>query len=362
MEAHDYDAALAGGGMEQDAAFGMPPPPAPHIAPQPALTPDMIAVLVAQQVQHAMQPAHTAIASMQHEMLAVQQQAAASAQAAAQAAAQPAPQMPPPPAAASSSRLKPVKPDAYNGRPENDVDTFLFSVNQYCLQQGETSEEAQIRYAGSMLRGAAATWWRGHISAHPLPATWDAFTTLMRSQFQPIDRVKLARDRIATLRQDRSVRDYTFKFRSLLLEIPGMSADEQLDRYVRGLKPAVRKEVEIKNPTTLDAANRIAEIQDANAYRVFGPSNNRPSYSNGPRRSYASAVRDTPVPMELGAMRARLPPRPKLAQPRPFQRNRDVLNNACFYCHKTGHRLNDCPERRRQPSPGLAPAFSVLMA
>jgi hypothetical protein len=326
------------------------------------MEPDQEAVLqlVQQQVQLALQPAQAHIevltqqlANAQMQAAQAEQSAAAAQQVAAQAAAAAAQAAHAAPAPAASNRLRPAQPDGFTGQPgSNSVDNFLHQVRQYCDLQGEANETAQVRYAASLLRGSAGTWWRAYTTRNASPTLWQEFSTLLRSQFQPLDRVKIARDRLATLRQVRSVREYTTQFRTLLLEIPDIAMSEIMDRYTRGLKEQVRKEVELRDPPTLEEANRIAERQDAISMRVHRTGHsNRPE----PRRSYATVVRDGAEPMQLDAVRTRPLPRPKMRQPqdRAMQRSKDMLANACFHCHRPGHRIADCPLRRQ--SQGLRP-------
>ena len=51
--------------------------------------------------------------------------------------------------------------------------------------------------------------------------------------------VRVARDRIATLRQLGSVQDFTQRFLELKVKIPSMTEEEAAAKYVRGLKPTI---------------------------------------------------------------------------------------------------------------------------
>ena len=121
--------------------------------------------------------------------------------------------------------------------------------------------------AGMALRKEAKVWY--HFARNPdspnRVTTWKEFTTQLRDNFCPIDPIKVARDRIADLRQVSSVRDYTSRFRQLTNIITNMSETEKLDRYVRGLKPRTRQEVDMKEPQTFIEAVKIAERIDFEA-------------------------------------------------------------------------------------------------
>ena len=313
-------------------------------------TPDQLRTYVAQLNQQNVQ-LQQQVATQQNDLhLAQQQLAAAQVQAAAQAQAAQAQ------AAAAPTvvvKLKPRQPEAFSGTDRRlDVETWLFQVESYMgVVQPSATDPEKIAFAGLQLKEAALTWWRALSADNQLPTTWASFKHLMHKQFLPVNNVRLARDRLAHLKQHTSVRDYAFRLRLTLLEIPGIAEDEKLDRFIRGLKPHVRREVELKNPQDLETAIAQAEIIDMNVYRLTG---SRFNPGPPPRRSYA-AVASGPVPMDLDSMQKqnrRPPPRPLLphtnGRGRPsanVSRSHDQLHQLCYYCHKPGHRIADCPQR-----------------
>ncbi len=162
---------------------------------------------------------------------------------------------------------------------------------------------------------------------------------------------------MTVLTQQRSVQDYVTQFRTLCFQIRGISAEEKLDRFVRGLKPTVQREVQIRDPETFDMAVQVAERIDAVEYRMRQqlPSVQRilpPRFTASavpprtlPSSSY-SAPTLGPTPMELGALR-----RGPLTV---IERERLRQNGGCFYCRKLGHILPNCPERANRTSIPLA--------
>ena len=59
-----------------------------------------------------------------------------------------------------------------------------------------------------------------------------------------VNPVRVARDRISTLRQLGSVQDFTQRFLDLKVQIPSMTDEEAVEKYVRGLKPHIRRDLE----------------------------------------------------------------------------------------------------------------------
>src|SRR3954452_17514316 len=89
----------------------------------------------------------------------------------------------------------------------------------------------------------------------PLP-NWVEFQEQLTQQFRPINANKIARDKLACLRQTGSVRAYNQIFMSTILEIPHIDEYEKFDRYVRGLKDRIRQEIEIREINTVEEAMR----------------------------------------------------------------------------------------------------------
>src|SRR3954471_14198040 len=123
-----------------------------------------------------------------------------------------------------------------------------------------------VYLATNLLRGDAATWWRHHyeryIGDKATVPTWNEFEKLITRKFKPVNATKIARDQLANLRQTGSVKAYNARFTSIILEIPTIDEEEQLDRYTRGLKEKVRIEVELREPNDLEEAMRIADRFD----------------------------------------------------------------------------------------------------
>jgi hypothetical protein len=206
--------------------------------------------------------------------------------------------------------------------------------------------EQQVAFAASLLSGHAALWYRLQtLRADDIPfATWAQLKEALRKQF---NHVRRARDRLAALHQTGSVRKYITAFSALSLEIPDLTPVEQLDRFIRGLKPAVRREVEIRAPGTFEEAATIADRVDSIAFastRGFETPTSSAFRSQSRPPSY--------TPMELDAMDVRKPAqRQQQQQPAYSREERQRLRdaNACFYCRKTGHLMRDCPIRPPRP-------------
>jgi hypothetical protein len=240
--------------------------------------------------------------------------------------------------------LKDFKPPNYSGEKDAEtLDTWAFQMALYFDLIPGLSEAQRVHLASLNLRGQAADWYRGLSIHDQKPATWEALQEGLRSVFLPMTRDKLARDKLSRVRQrdNEGVSSYTSYIRRLFLAIPGISEDEKVDRYMRGLTPSIRKEVFIKEPTTFEEAARLAARYDA--LSNFGR-----RYSNHPPKS------EGPTPMELGAVQNDGRGKFKQAKGKGGAKQgrgpADTSERRCWACNEKGHYKKDCPHRHKTPS------------
>jgi Retrotransposon gag protein len=241
--------------------------------------------------------------------------------------------------------LKPAKPGSYEGKRDSlTVETWLYQVEQYLalVQVGapETpiNDVTKISYASSLFTQTAATWWYMLVQTGIVPGSWEAFKVAVRTEFVPQDSSRRARDRLRKLYQKRSVASYISEFRNIALTIPGITEEEQLDRFCEGLKPEIKLEVLKGNVNKMNEAVRIALNVDSALYGV------RPDarFRNGFQSSDGAGA--SPTPMEIGNVQSsRTYPRRQGSSNGTGMRNQnrrqqDVLNGACYVCHKNGCR------------------------
>ena len=119
--------------------------------------------------------------------------------------------------------------------------------------------------------------------------TWNQFYKGLVSMFKPVNAKKIARDKLAALKQTHSVAKYNYNISQLFLEIGDIHESEKLDRYVRGLKDKIRLEVELAEPTTLTQAMAKAQRVDGITYHSRMTQDMGSAYHN----KYTASVNDS---------------------------------------------------------------------
>lgn len=245
---------------------------------------------------------------------------------------------------------KPPQTDGRKPTPEHFAEAFEVYVQQKGLDLGTP---AACRLAATFLRDAALDWFVTHeqevAAGRAAPFTsWQQMKQAFVQRFSPYDTHELARSKLDKLIQVRSVADYASQFTGLMLQLPSMDEGTRIHFFVRGLKPAVRVQVALHQPQTLDAAISLAMAADTMlfggglaAYSPFSSSSGGGSAHSFPAFSSRPAGSSRPVPMELGSMQ-RAPQHPSAQPP--------AASGRVPYCswHKCqGHATADCRQRAR---------------
>lgn len=226
------------------------------------------------------------------------------------------------------------------GRPRlKKPETFTSkdSVRSWCVHMDnylqETPENEGMSIAASYLGKSAHEWWIVFqtTSEGRNIRTWPLLKEALIKRFQPLDKVKLARDKLAKWKQVKDVATFNEDFLRIILEIPHISMEEQVDRYTRGLKPYIWKELCTRDYEDLSAAMRDAERVES-AHRRF--KHKKPTETPKPTSQPLS-----PTPMDIGNI--------TLKKLTPAEREQCRKEGRCFRCRQKGHTAKDCPKAKR---------------
>jgi hypothetical protein len=246
--------------------------------------------------------------------------------------------------------LKYEKPKHYNG--ERDpmlIDNWIFSVQEYCDGMSIKGADA-VKQAVSFTDGIAKQFWRNKLkgwdaNAEALPAYGDprasleSYAKFMRERFYPSDYVKRVRDQLDNVRQVSSVKEYVDRFEELLLQIPSEEYHDadMMHKFLRKLKPEIKKLVMVAGPANLGEAYQQAErIDDI----VFASNRELRVRSFPPRivprpRKFSDAMEVDAVEVDAVAME-----KPNGKTYKGYSKSN---NFKCFNCGKPGHVSSKCP-------------------
>jgi Retrotransposon gag protein len=141
------------------------------------------------------------------------------------------------------------KPKRFSGERKRDaptLHTWLFTVESF-LAMLDQPQERWSRIAGTFLEGSAQLWHEGRTKGNLVDMNdWELFKKDIAAHFEPVNSQKVARDALARLTQRTSAPQYCADFMHQFLRIPNMGQDDAIDVLVRGLKPNIRIEVDLR--------------------------------------------------------------------------------------------------------------------
>eukprot|EP00253_Pinus_taeda_P026966 PITA_26966 len=231
---------------------------------------------------------------------------------------------------------------------------WLSEVNKY-FEFEETSEDKQVKFAATKLKGHASLWWdniqveRKRLHKQPIKKC-PRMEAKMKEKFLPKDYQIMLYRQVQNLKQrGMTVKEFTEEFYKLNLRA-GYVEDtpEKIARFVNGLRGEILDEIGILSPRTLDNAYQFAlkaeeKInQKQNARRGGGTGRGKGKFFGRGRGKGSS---------EEGSSSKSAGTTEKdnsTREGRPAQRGRGNGwgrgTVQCYRCHKLGHKSYDCPE------------------
>jgi len=242
--------------------------------------------------------------------------------------------------------MRPRQPDKYYGQRDFLLlGNWIFSVDQYILLT-EMPEHRQGPFVSTLLRNEALLWYRVSYeqwdSTTSGPVTWKVLREAMKKHFAPPNEDRRLQDEWANLKQHGSVFEYVSVLTALAMQIGNLTDSQILDKFIRGLKPKTRIEVELRDPKTTEEAFRLADRFDRIVYGTTSFSFLTANYNRYTSTSHGNS--DYGEPMQIDALRPRIKRQGQLPRISPQSR-------LCFTCHKPGHIAVNCPKSQRKDKP-----------
>ena len=235
------------------------------------------------------------------------------------------------------------KPSSFNGK--GSVSSWSVQMSNYL---GGQNDIHSMNIALSYLTGNAHEWW---IVFSKTPEgvgiqSWEELKQALIYRFDTLNKEKIARDKLARWKQVKDVATFNEDFNKILLDIPDIGMNDQIDRYSRGLKSYIWKALCTKEYTTLSDLMRDAERVES-AYR--GQSSGQTTRSSVGKSGSGNGRNEGPVPMEIGNIGVNPPRNANIGLKKldKEERERCMREGLCLRCREKGHMAKDCPKGRR---------------
>ena len=230
------------------------------------------------------------------------------------------------------------KPTSFNGK--GSIKSWTVQMNNYIRGLDESTA---FNIALSYLSGNAHEWWIVYQNSEEGNGItgWQGLREALVRRFDTLNKEKIARDKLAKWKQVKDVATFNEDFLRIILDIPNINVDEQIDRYTRGLKSYIWREMCTKEYTVLANAMRDAERVES-AHRRSG---NLTRGANQTKSNSSLASQSSgPTPMEIGTVQMRNVELKKLT---PEEREKCMREGLCLRCRAKGHMARNCPKAKR---------------
>jgi hypothetical protein len=170
---------------------------------------------------------------------------------------------------------------------------------------------------------------------------WNTFCTELKKRFQDRNRWKRMIDEFFTMKHgSKSLKDYNDRFTTVYGEIEdSVTLDTTVHRYVSGLRPKTRLDVEREDPVPLEEAIIKAE----NVESIF-----RGSSYGGSRGGWNSYTTTTAHGTGRTPYERQKSPAPKIKQEELNKMDEKKSKTKCFKCGKYGHIRKNCSKPKNE--------------
>ncbi len=198
---------------------------------------------------------------------------------------------------------------------------------------GKETEPNALTITVSYLEGPAHEWWINFKKTEKGSDvnTWPKLQDALLERFETLNKVKITRDKLARWKQLKDVNSYNEDFQNILMDIPNINEEEQIDRYTRELKPFFWKELCTREYVSLSEAMKDAERVES-AHRRSG----KPQSFDFRGNRTVATNNSEPVPMDIGNLETK-----KLTQ---TEREICVKEGKCYRCREKSHIAKNCPK------------------
>ncbi|VFQ73335.1 unnamed protein product [Cuscuta campestris] len=237
-----------------------------------------------------------------------------------------------------------VEAPRFNG---DDPAGWIFRIHNY-FDYFQTPECERLQLVTMLIDYPASDWFR-YYQTNTGGTSWEAFLIAVRQRFDP-EYYENYIGSLSKLQQSTTVLDYQTAFESILNKISGVPEQTLIAMYVSSLRQPVQREVNLRNPRTLQEAFGLA--RELSACHNESSSFRRPWSGRQPVHSTSSTPTASPASVTVpGVSSTGKSSTPSAAQQLPIvkvtsaQKNERSKKGLCWYCDDKwvpGHHCKGC--------------------
>lgn len=144
---------------------------------------------------------------------------------------------------------------------------WLYRIEEY-FSFYNTPHDERLRLIGLCMEGPASEWFRW-MRGNGLLLSWDDFISHIHVRFDP-DHFEDYIGTLSKVQQTSTVLAYQSEFERLLNKVSGVSESTLLSVFISGLRPHLRRDLNLRRPTTLTMAfamaREVATLHDESSF------------------------------------------------------------------------------------------------
>jgi len=235
--------------------------------------------------------------------------------------------------------LKNVPLSVFRGRQNENAQDWLSEISEYFDLVNATPQQ-RTQGAKLLLRDNARAWIR-HLSApmgHDDP--WEHFKHHFKARFENPNAKFFARSKLYSLKQTGSVTKYIAEFEKSRAVLEDLTEPEAMQLFLNGLKPKLQEHF-AGNPSLRTNLYNIMQIAESLDNILFKYKQTRTGFV---MHQTQPAPTSYPQPMELDVMNQQPNTNKRFVNK---QKQQDMTNRTCFYCHQPNHQVRQCPNKQK---------------
>ena len=164
------------------------------------------------------------------------------------------------------TNFKPPKPPLFSGAREvSTVQDWLRKVRLY-LEKCGVGQAQLVQRAEFFLAGDEGVWYKQYTQGGTDTVEWTVFEDALKDKFYPVNyKIDIVRRFLRAAQKNIGSGEYNQRFARFVPELdpPYTNTAILVDVYTNGLKPMIRKDVQMREPRTLNDAMRWAATADS---------------------------------------------------------------------------------------------------